>query len=270
MRNITVAVAQMRPKLNSLQDNLDRMSQMIADICKGQKVDLIVFPELATSGYECGVKFTDLAQTVPGHAVNVIAQQASRFNTHVIFGMPTKAKVETIIYDGAVMIGPDGEVLGDYHKIHLRGAERMVFRQGFRYPVFETSFGMVGVLVGWDIAFPEAARSLALDGVDLLAVCANWEEPNQDEWHAYLLSRAFENSLFVVAANRVGSEPSFKFFGESTIIGPRGEVFASVDEGTEGYGLAKIDLDQVKQMREEYQMLQYRQPLTYRNVVRKY
>ena len=104
MRNITVAVAQMRPKLNSLQDNLDRMSQMIADICKGQKVDLIVFPELATSGYECGVKFTDLAQTVPGHAVNVIAQQASRFNTHVIFGMPTKAKVETIIYDGAVMI----------------------------------------------------------------------------------------------------------------------------------------------------------------------
>ncbi|MCA1554631.1 MAG: hypothetical protein LC737_09665, partial [Chloroflexi bacterium] len=60
------------------------------------------------------------------------------------------------------------------------------------------------------------------------------------------------------------------FFGESTIIGPRGEVFASVDTGVEGYGLAKVDLDQVKQMREEFQMLQYRQPLSYRNVVRKY
>ena len=84
------------------------------------------------------------------------------------------------------------------------------------------------------------------------------------------MARAFENSLFIAAANRIGEEPSFKFFGESTILGPRGEVFASVDTGAEGYGQAKIDLDQVKQNREEFQLLQYRQPLAYRNVVRKY
>ncbi len=270
MRPVSVAVAQLMPKLNALEENLDHMAEMIAEICKGQKVDLIVFPELSTSGYECGVRFTDLAQQIPGHAVNLIAQKASEFNVHVLFGMPTKAKVESIIYDGAVLIGPDGELLGDYHKVHLRGAERMVFRQGYRFPIFETHFGAIGVLIGWDIAFPEAARSLALDGIDLLCVCANWETPNEDEWHAYLMARAYENSLFVAAANRIGDEPSFKFFGESTIIGPRGEVFASVDVGVEGYGLAKLDLDQVKKMREEYQLLQYRQPLTYRNVVRKY
>ena len=270
MRQVSIAVAQMMPKLNAFEENLDHMGEIIANICKGQKMDLIVFPELATSGYECGVRFTDLAQTIPGHAVNVMAQRASEFNVHILFGMPVKAKVESIIYDGAVLIGPDGEVLGDYHKVHLRGAERMVFRPGFRFPVFETYFGMLGVLVGWDLAFPEATRSLALDGIDLLAVCANWETPHEEEWHAYLMARAFENSLFIAAANRIGEEPSFKFFGESTILGPRGEVFASVDTGAEGYGQAKIDLDQVKQNREEFQLLQYRQPLAYRNVVRKY
>ena len=77
MRQISVAVAQMMPKLNAMEDNLQHMSEMIASICKGQKVDLIVFPELATSGYECGLNFTDLAQTTPGMAVNVIAQRAS-------------------------------------------------------------------------------------------------------------------------------------------------------------------------------------------------
>ena len=203
-------------------------------------------------------------------AVNAIAQRASEHNVHILFGMPTKAKVESIIYDGVVLIGPDGEIMGDYHKVHLRGAERMVFRAGYRFPVFETYFGLIGVLIGWDIAFPEAARSLALDGIDLLCVCASWESPNEEEWHTYLMSRAFENSLFIAAANRIGEEPSYKFFGESTIIGPRGDVFASVDTGVEGYGLAKLDLDQVKHMREEYQLLQYRQPLAYRNIVMKY
>lgn len=146
----------------------------------------------------------------------------------------------------------------------------MVFRPGFRFPVFETHFGLVGALIGWDIAFPEAARSLALDGIDLLCVCASWESPNEDEWHAYLMARAYENSLFIAAANRIGEEPSYKFFGESTILGPRGEVFASVDIDVEGYGVAKIDLDQVKHAREEFQLLQYRHPLAYRNLVRKY
>jgi omega-amidase len=270
MAQISVAVAQMLPKLNALEDNLQHMSDMIAAICKGQKVDLIVFPELAVSGYECGLKFTELAQQIPGMVVNTMAQRASEFNVHVLFGMPIKAKVESIIYDGAVLIGPDGELMGDYHKVHLRGAERMVFRAGYRFPVFETYFGNLGVLIGWDLAFPEAARSLALEGIDLLAVCANWETPNEEEWHAYLMARAFENSLFVAAANRIGEEPSFKFFGESSIVGPRGEVFASVDTGVEGYGLAKLDLGQVRQMREEYQLLQYRQPLAYRSIVRKY
>jgi omega-amidase len=114
------------------------------------------------------------------------------------------------------------------------------------------------------------ARSLALDGASLLIVCANWAQPDAEEWRTYVLARAYENSLFVVAANRVGEEYTYAFFGESMIVGPRGEVRVSVDRDVEGYAVARIDLDQVRKYREELQLLQCRQPRTYRAVVRRY
>ena len=271
MREITVAVVQMQPKLNEVSENLIRMTDFVEKICLEQKIDLIVFPELITTGYECGVRFTDLAERVPGHTANLMAQQAAEFNTHITFGMALKEQVESIVYNAAIMVGPDGEMIGDYRKVHPRGEERLAFRPGFRYPVFETSFGMVGLMLGWDMAFPEVARSLALDGAELLCLCANWEMPHSEEWNAFVLARAFENSVFVAAANRVGEEPSYTFFGQSMIVGPRGEIYSSIDEGkNEGYALARVDLDEVRRLREEYQLFQLRQPTTYRAIVRKY
>jgi predicted amidohydrolase len=270
MREITVAVVQMQPKLYEVGDNLIHMTDFIEKICLQQPVDLIVFPELITTGYECGVRFTDLAEKIPGHSVNLMTQQAAEFSTHIAFGMVLKEKVESIIYNAAVLVGPDGEIIGDYRKVHPRGEERLAFRPGFRFPVFETGFGMVGLMLGWDMAFPEAARSLALDGAEIMCLCASWERPHMEEWNAFALARAFENSVFVAAANRIGEEPSYSFFGQSMIVGPRGEVYSTMDEETEGYALARIDLDDVRRYREEYQLLQLRQPTAYRAIVRKY
>ena len=270
MREVTVAVVQMYPRLNEVEENLAHMSDFIEKICTEQNVDLIVFPELITTGYECGVRFTDLAERVPSHTVNYLAERASAFNTCLAFGMVAKEKVESILYNAAILIGPDGEVLGRYHKVHPRGEERLAFRPGYRYLVLETGFGNVGLLLGWDLAFPETARSLALEGAELLCVCANWEHPHVDEWRTYALSRAYENSIFVAAANRVGEEYTYSFFGESMVIGPRGEVYTSIDEEIEGYAISKIDLDDVRKYREEFQFMQSRQPQTYRAIVKKY
>ncbi|MCW5882888.1 MAG: carbon-nitrogen hydrolase family protein [Anaerolineae bacterium] len=270
MREVTVAVVQAKPELGSVQQNLAHMSDIIDEISRRQKVDLIIFPELMTTGYEVGVGFTDLAERVPGPSANIIAQRAREFNTHIAFGMVIKEKVESVLYNAAILISNEGEVLGDYRKIHLKGEERMTFRPGFRLPVFETAFGDVGMLIGWDQAFPEAARSLALDGAELLLVLANWEEPHADEWRAYNVARAFENSVFVAASNRVGEEVTLNFFGQSMIVGPRGEPLALVDEPGEGYGVARIDLDLVRRYREEFQIIQSRQPAVYRSLVRKY
>ncbi|MGQ9626425.1 MAG: carbon-nitrogen hydrolase family protein [Anaerolineae bacterium] len=270
MREITVAAVQMSPRFKEVEENLRRMADFVEKICLEQPVDLIVFPELTTTGYECGLDFTELAERVYGHTINFLSQTAKEFNTHLVFGMALKEKVESIIYNSAVMIGPDGEFLGDYRKVHLRGEERLPFRAGYRFVAIETSFAQVGLLLGWDIAFPEAARSLVLDGTELLCLCAAWEHPHNDEWRTYVLARAYENSTFVVAANRVGEEYSYRFFGESMIVGPRGELYATVDEEVEGYCVTKIDLDEVRRYREEFQFLQCRQPQSYRAIVRRY
>ncbi|HOG47433.1 MAG TPA: carbon-nitrogen hydrolase family protein [Anaerolineae bacterium] len=270
MREITVAVAQMAPLLTKVPDNLKRMGEMVEEICRAQKVDVIVFPELATTGYECGVQFTDLAERVPGASVNYLAQRAADYEVYVAFGMVEKTKVESTLYDTAVLIDPSGEVAASYHKIHLKGEERLAFRPGFKNMVVETKYGQIGLLLGWDLAFPEAARCLTLQGMELLCVCANWESPHSAEWRAYLAARAFENAVFVAAANRLGEDYTISFFGDSQIIGPRGEVYASFEENVEGYRVAKIDLDEVKKYREELQILQCRHPQAYREIVRMY
>jgi predicted amidohydrolase len=226
MREITVATVQMKPDLGEVEDNLVKMSDFISKIASQQKVDLIIFPELVTSGYELGVKFTQVAQVVPGPTVNLISQRAQELGVYIGFGMVAKERVESIIYDAAVLIGPDGELIGEYYKTHLKGEERMAFREGYKIPVFETEFGVVGFMLGWDLAFPEVARSQVLDGAELLCALANWEKADIDEWKTLLKARAYENTCFVAGANRVGEDVTITFGGESMIIGPRGKIHA--------------------------------------------
>jgi len=270
MREVSVAAIQMAPRLGKMEDNLIRMNEWIARVATEQPVDLIVFPELITTGYEIGPRFPELAQHIPGPTVNLIAQRASEFGVHIAFGMVSKGKVESIIYNTAVLVGPDGDLVGQYNKVHLRGEEQIAFRAGYKLSSIETSFGTVGMMLGWDLTFPEVARSLTLEGAELLIACANWEEPAADEWRVYLLARAYENAVFVVGANRVGEEPSYTFCGQSGIVGPDGKVYASMNEPTEGYVVARLDLDRVRERREETQVLQCRAPQAYRAIVRKY
>ncbi|HEC23368.1 MAG TPA: hypothetical protein ENI95_10690 [Chloroflexi bacterium] len=308
MREITVATVQMNPRLGEIEDNLIKISNFISKIASQQKVDIILFPELITSGYELGVKFTQVAQHVPGPTTNLLAQRAQELGVYIGFGMVAKERVESILYDAAVLVGPDGELLGEYHKSHLKGEERMAFREGYKLPVFETEFGVLGLMLGWDLAFPEVARSMVLDGAELLCVLASWEKDEIDEWKTLLRARAYENACFVAGANRVGEDVTLTFGGESMIVGPRGKVRASLpgeevveekesgekgkdeakEEGKdakkdrpkpkskpktrplEGYCVARIDLDEIRQHREKRQTLQTRQPPLYRAIVRKY
>ena len=304
MREITVATVQMKPELGEMEDNLVKMSDFVNKIASQQKVDLILFPELVTSGYELGVKFTQVAQLIPGPTANLLAQRAQQLGVYIGFGMVAKERVESVIYDAAILVGPDGELVGQYNKIHLKGEERMAFREGYKLPVFETEFGVLGFMLGWDLAFPEVARSLVLDGAELLCTLGSWDKDDIDEWKTYLKARAYENACFVAGANRIGEDVTITFGGESMIVGPRGKIHASMpdtppeskaddkkedekdkkeetdkkesekkpaaNEPVEGYCVARIDLDQIRKHREERQTLQSRQPTSYRALVRKY
>ncbi len=317
MREVTIATVQFEPKLGEPEENLVKMSGFVSRIASQQKVDLIVFPELVTSGYELGVRFTEVAQRIPGPSINLMAQRAAEFGVYIAFGLVTKEKVESVIFNTAVLVGPDGELVGAYNKVHLRGEERMAFREGYRFPVLETEIGNIGLMLGWDLAFPEVARSLALDGADIVCALSNWETAYMDEYRTYVKSRALENAMFVASSNRVGEDVTLSFGGESMIVGPRGEVYAAIKaeppkpkaeekkdddkpaesgaEGDkkddkpaakpeakrkseasetlkqpEGFAVARIDLDEVRKNREQFQMIQERQPTAYRTIVKRY
>ncbi len=278
MREITIAVAQMKPVLGQPEDNIIRMSEMIREIATKQRVDLIVFPELITSGAELGLRFTEVAQRIPGATVNMIAKRANEFGVYIAFGMASKEKVESVLYNSAVLVGPEGELVEVYHKVHLRGEERMAFREGFKLPVIETEIGTLGLMIGTDLAFPEVARALTLEGAEVICVLANWEASGLDEWKTYMRARAYENAVFVAGANRVGEDVTMTFGGESMIVGPRGEIHASLAGSTdaesgepqEGAAIARLDLDKVRESREEYQYIQNRQPTVYKAIVRRY
>ena len=154
----------------------------------------------------------------------------------------------------------------------------MAFREGFKFPMIETDLGGIGLLIGYDLAFPEAARALTLEGAEIICVLGSWEAAHMDEWKTYLRARAYENAVFMVGANRVGEDVTMTFGGESMVVGPRGQVYASMAGETdpesgapqEGFVVARIDLDEVRRSREEFQLMQNRQPLVYKPVVRRY
>jgi predicted amidohydrolase len=277
-RDLTIAVVQMQSKLGQLEENLVKMAEWVTTVAARQRVDLIVFPELITSGAELGVRFTEMAQRVPGMVVNALSQRAMDFGTYIAFGMATKEKVESVLYNSAVLIGPSGELVEVYHKLHLRGEERMIFREGFKLTTADTELGTFGMMLGSDLAFPEIARCAALEGVEVLLALGNWEAGEMDSWKTYIRSRAMENAVFVVGANRVGTDVTQTFGGESMIVGPRGQIVATLADNTdaetgapkEGVIVAKIDLEDVRRTREDSQVMQMRQPVVYRNIVRKY
>jgi predicted amidohydrolase len=109
-REVTIALVQMAPALANPEANLRKMGDFVEKICSEQKTDLIVFPELSYTGTELGLRATDLAERAPGHATNYLAKRANDFGVHVVFGMVIKERVESILYNGVVCVGPEGDL----------------------------------------------------------------------------------------------------------------------------------------------------------------
>ena len=194
MANVSVAVVQMQPILGDLEANLYRMADTCRAICSEEKTDLIDLSGVATTGIENGVNFNRMAERVPGHQFNVLATKAADFSTHIVFAPPTKEKIENIFYNRAVVIGPDGELMGEYRKVAPERKERLSFRPGYRCPV--------SILV-WHAGRPDwlgfgisrgCPSSLVLTGAEDSGVPSAYGEPYVDEWRAFCVARAWRTA----------------------------------------------------------------------------
>jgi len=264
---INVTVVQMAPKIFDKESNLEKIKHFIKQIhADDPENDLIIFPELITTGYECGEEFYELAEPFPdSRTISFLTKLAKHYDTHIIFGFAEEdSAMKGVLYNSAALIDNKGIPVGVYRKVHLFGTEKQVFRPGCEYPLFRLEIGNIGIFICWDTLFPEVARIYALKGADLLAVCANWESPYSKEWDFITSARAFDNTLHLAASNRIGKDNTLSFFGHSRILNPLGNVIAELGQGVESYATAKIDYNETKNMRKQYwTQLADRRPDTY-------
>ncbi len=234
---IRVAVMQTDPKLGDVEGNLHTIVETVERVA----CDLMVLPECALQGYgyDLPVEAAAVAQTVPGSATDAVAEACRREQRHAVFGMIESDGDR--YYNTAVLVGPDG-IVGKYRKMHLPflGVDRFTWPGDLGFPVFETPLGRIGLLICFDLSFPEAARALKLGGAQIVCVPTNWPEAAEVSCVHAPMVRAQENHVWLVTANRVGTEAGTSFRGESRICDPDGGVLEQSGRGT-GSISAEID-----------------------------
>ena len=214
--------------------------------------NLIVLPELANTGYLFANRRDAFnhAEAVPeGPSTQAWIDFAAQHQVYLVAGLAEQDAMQ--LFDTAVLLGPDG-FIGKYRKAHLWNQEKLWFTPGdLGFPVFETPIGRIGLMICWDVWFPEVPRLLSLQGADIICSLNNWvwtPPPLFDEagkcMASYLtMTAAHVNNVFIAAANRIGEEHGERYLGCSLIAGtngwPIGEV-APADEQAILY--ADVDL----------------------------
>ncbi|MBL8767104.1 MAG: carbon-nitrogen hydrolase family protein [Planctomycetes bacterium] len=225
-----VAVVQFDPVLTDTAANTEaiRSGILAAD------ADLVVFPECALQGYsyESRDAAALIAETVPGPATEAVGEACARAGCTAIFGLLERDGDR--LFNAAAIVGPHG-LIGRYRKMHLPflGVDRFVDPGDLGFPVFETPLARVGVLICFDLSFPEAARCLKLGGAQVLCVPTNWPLAAEVSCVHSPPSRAQENHIHVVTADRVGEEGGFTFRGESRVVDCSGRVLTVAGRGPE-------------------------------------
>lgn len=240
---LKVAAVQMNPKLMKNEKNLEKMLLRIQEAAaKGAK--LIVFPECALTGYmfqsrEEALPFTE---TIPGPATDKILDSCAKLGVYVIFGLLEQDNGR--LYNAAAFVGPEG-LVGKYRKTHIPGgfgADNFVDAGDKSFEVYQTPIGNIGILICHDITYPETARVLMLQGADVIVVPTNWPRQPDIVARHIINTRAVENFVHIVAADRVGVERKARFLGLSKIINARGMTKVSAGIRGEEVIYAEVDL----------------------------
>ncbi|SFF14650.1 carbon-nitrogen hydrolase family protein [Streptomyces mirabilis] len=227
---------------------------------------LVAAPEMFLTGYAIGDDIARLAEPADGDSADAIAEIATRHGVAVVYGYPER-EGETV-YNSAQLISADGTRLANYRKTHLFGCfERDHFTPG-EQPVVQAELNglRVGLMICYDVEFPENVRAHALAGTDLLVVPTAQMHPFQFVAESVVPVRAFENQMYVAYVNRVGPEGEFEFVGLSTLAGPDGIARTRAGRGEE-LVLADADPDFLAASREANPYLKDRRPGLYGSLV---
>ncbi|MCW4036250.1 MAG: nitrilase family protein [Candidatus Bathyarchaeota archaeon] len=228
---ITIACCQIEPHVGEKDENVEK-TLMFANEAIDQGAYIVLLPELANTGYMFNTRKEafNLAEVVPGgETTRRWEELAQDRGVYLVAGIAEREGYS--LYNTSVLIGPDG-FIGSYRKLHLWNREKLFFEPGdLGLPVFHTPIGRLGMIVCYDMWFPELIRIYALQGADLILNVTNWVAGSEAErdskvTEAVCVAQAHLSSVFVAAADRIGVERDQPFLGRSMIVSPTGEVLA--------------------------------------------
>lgn len=226
---------------------------------------LLITPEAFTSGYAVP-DIAVQAQPAGGPWDVEVAAIAAEAGIAILYGHPERDG--DVVFNSATLVDRDGEVLTTHHKAHLYGAVDEVYQPGTSMDALAELDGVrIGVLICYDVEFPETVRTLALAGADLVAVPTALMTPYEVVTRTLVPARAYENQVYLAYANRSGSEDSLTYCGESCVVGPDGRDRARAGSGDELL-LAEIDLAALAESRADNTHLGDRRPQLYGALIR--
>jgi nitrilase len=263
--------------------SLDKIDGIVRD-ARASGVDLLVLPDATLGGYLSDLRHPDAHSLPPALAetsFEVGRVIAAAQDMVVCFGYTEEDVVdgEPVHYNAALCVTGDG-VLGRHRKVHQPAGEALAYRAGDSFSAFDTPIGRMGMLIDYDKTFPEAARSLALDGALVIACLSAWPASVTDRasrlpkdrqsrlFDLYDSARAAENQVVWVSSNQTGVMGGLRFLGQAKVVGPGGDVLARTwSKGA--LAVAEIDIElEIARSRRILHHLQERAPLSYRTTER--
>jgi len=234
-----IAALQFKPEFGNIDGNIRRILESCAEV----RADLMVLPELCTTGYQFRdeEELKSLSQPADGAWSHGMMELAGMLGGHVVAGFAEESSGQ--LYNSAALVSADG-VRGIYRKVHLYSAEKDIFRPGdLGFRVFDAGGVPVGMMICFDWIFPESARCLALQGALIIAHSANLVLRYCQE---AMVTRALENRVFTITANRIGDEERierqrYSFTGSSRMVGPDGSILADGPADAPAVLTAEID-----------------------------
>ncbi|MEA1924217.1 MAG: nitrilase-related carbon-nitrogen hydrolase [Pseudomonadota bacterium] len=243
---------QINPVLADVQANLKRGIHFMRQVA--DESNLIVFPELWTTGYYLSKDvFMDLAETRDGPTITQLRDEARKANSVIISSFAEKDEAGKI-YISAAIIDHTGELLSVVRKSLLWGRENEIFSKGkIEYPIVETKFAKIGVLICYEMEFPEPSRLLALAGAEIIVCPSVWSVAASRRWDIQLPARALDNSIFIFGINTVGNNTC----GKSKLVGPMGDILAEASDSREEILSRVVDIKSLYWARDEIHYLEH-------------
>lgn len=258
-----IAILQTEGVPGEIDPNLKRLAEKAAEAA-ARGASLLVCPELSLTGYNVDTPImTGLAETADGPSSKRVAGIAREHRIAVLYGYAERAG--DAIYNTARLVDANGRPLANYRKTHLYGdLDHRSFTPGKTLVRTALDGVPLGLLICYDVEFPEPVRAQALAGAAIVLVPTALMTPHHFVARSLIPVRAWENQLFVVYANRCGSEGEIDYVGLSTIAGPDGSIIAQAGE-SESLLVADIDLDARERARQWFSYLDDLKPGLYQN-----